>query len=173
MTRLFGLRICVSLSLFLGLVMTSVAEERPNDLSRLDPLIGGEWVCVSWDGEAPKHQQVLRWEKILGGDAIRETMEKPEIDFCREGLIYWDSEQECVASLVITNNGLRGQATVSWEEGKSTWIGKVAGPTGRNMKQKETLEILAADRLRLVSFNPTDEGWVQRHVLEYAREAAD
>ena len=77
-----------------------------------------------------------------------------------------------MASLVITNNGLLGHALVSWEGRKSVWVGRIVGAAG-SMEQKETLELLAPDHLRIISYTPSEEGWVQRHVLDYTRQTTD
>ena len=147
----------------------SLAQRDENPLDRLEPLAGKDWVCTSWDGEKPKQKQTLRWDVILGGYAIREKMEKPEIDFCREGFFYWDGERQRIVSLVITNNGLIGHADMSWEDGKFVLRGRMVANGGRSMKTKESYELVSDKKLINVSYNPTDDGWVQRHVLEYER----
>ena len=58
--------------------LPSFAGQTGNGLDRFKPLTGGEWVCTSWDGERPEHKQIVCWDMILGENAIRETMEKPD-----------------------------------------------------------------------------------------------
>lgn len=138
-------------------------------LDHLLPLVGGTWVCTSWDGTEPRHRQTFRWESILDGHGIRETMEIREIGFSREALFYWDQERSRVASLTMTNNGFLGHATISWEEDRIVILGRILGPDGGSMEQKESLELLSSGILRAVSYEPTASGWRERHVLEYER----
>lgn len=146
-----------------------VSPQSAGPLEHLRALVGGTWVCTSWDGEEPRHSQTFRLEPILDGNGLRETMEKPEINFSREVLYYWDPEREQTVSLTLTNNGFLGYATISWEEDRIVMLVKLVGPDGRSMEQKETMELLSTVSLRSVSYVQTEDGWRQRHVLEYER----
>lgn len=163
------LRVFAAWSIVSIVVLPLFAGQPGNELGRLKPLTGGEWVCTSWDGEKPKHEQILCWDMILEQNAIRETVEKPEIGFSREGFMYWDGERQRVVSLIITNNGFVGHAEISWEGDKIVMLGKLVVSDGRTMNTKETFELISDGKLRSVSYNPTEDGWVQRHVLEYER----
>jgi hypothetical protein len=88
---------------------------------------------------------------------------------CERGFFYWDGERQQLISLIVTNNGLLGHANVSWDDGKIVLLGKMVGPDGTTMKQKETFELLSDERLRFISYTPSDTGWVQRRVLEYTK----
>lgn len=167
MPRVRSLRACAVLTAMLAGSMTSLAQE-PNDiLSQFDPLLGKTWICRSWDGADAEQERIIHWEMILDGNAIRETVEVPEIGFRREGLIYWDPEREEVVRLIVTNNGLLGHETVSTENGKIVFHGKMIEAQGDRMGQGETYEYLSDGTLRFISYVPADGDWRQRHILEY------
>ena len=159
--------IVVSVSVLLWSV-EPFARESSSPLAPLQSLGGKSWICVSWDGEKPKHRQTVRWEWILNGNAIREVMEKLEIGFRREGMLFWDGTLQQIRYLAVPNNGFSGHAAISWDAGVIVSLGKTVASDGGSMEQRETYELLLQVRLQFISYLlPSDDGWVQRHILEY------
>jgi hypothetical protein len=145
-------------------------QELADPLQMLAPLLGKTWVGHYVDSPADQHlTHIVRWEAALDGQAVRQTKEVPELGFSLESFYYWDWERKEVVFLTLTSRGFNSHGVAHSERGSIIMLGlNLGSDSAREFKLR--FDLLPGDRLRDRFFLKQDDGWEQRHLIEYAAQ---
>ena len=147
--------------LTLSLGSTGFAQELADYLEPFEPLLGQTWLSQSSAG-SEFEQLITRWEPILHGRAIRETLEYPKIGFVREVVYYWDPGQECLAHFGLTSNGILSRGQISIDDRGFTMLGESC-MNGQRTQFKHTVELRADGKIDRIIYHFIDGSWQRAH----------
>ena len=91
---------------------------------------------------------VSRWERALGGMALRNVHSVNDGEYGGETIVYWDRERQCLAYWYFTTAGFFTQGTMKVEGRKFVNVEKVTGSRSGITEVRSTTDLLADGRLR-------------------------
>jgi hypothetical protein len=137
-------------------------------LEFLAPLIGADWVGHFVGSDSTLTHRV-RWEAIVGGQAVKRAKTVPEAGFATEGYYFWDWERGQVAFISVSNRGQVTRGVVSSDEGRIVLRGSWWDSDGPH-EFVLTLEVLPDGRLRDRYENVINGKRTPGHLNEYSAE---
>jgi hypothetical protein len=133
----------------------------------LKPMIGKTWegTLRSPDGQK-EFKTAQRMEVVWNGSVLKYTGSVPDLDDHFEGFVYWDPETKRIAFFMAHSKGVIKTGTVSGEEGRITFSGRILFPE-RQFDFRNTFEFpsegVMIDRWSQNAFGP----WQPGHVIEF------
>jgi len=155
----------VALCVVAGTVVAQ-AGDLEQSLEFLQPLLNKTWVGGYVNSPDSDLEITMRWEPILGGQAVRRTIDVPGLSFSAETYIYWDRKEERVAFLTLNTRGLTSVGTAAKEGETITLRGRTYWPD-RVMEFRTVVEVLPDGKLRDLYYHMENGEWVQGHHQEF------
>ncbi len=115
---------------------------------------------------------VSRWERMLGGKAVRNQHSVGEGVYCGESIVFWDSASSSLIYYYFTTGGFYTQGTMTVAGGKYSAHEKVTGQVEGITEVRSTGELLADGTLKVSSEYLKSGQWVPGHAATY-RETPD
>lgn len=142
------------------------AEDLDESLDFLQPLLNKTWVGGYVDSSDRDLEITMRWEPILGGKAVRRTVDVPALQFSGETYFYWDRNEERVAFLMLNTRGLTSTGTAAQDGRAVTLRGKTYWPD-RVMDFRAVVEVLPDGKLKDLFYRMENGEWVEGHHQEF------
>jgi len=141
-------------------------------LKPLEPFVGKTWKG-EFKGSTPENPRidVARWEKAMGGKAIRVVHSINDGEYGGEMILFSDPESGELTYFYFTTAGFYTQGTLEvWGEGKFTGVEDVKGNAQGITQVKSMSEILPDGRLRGTSKYLKKGEWVEGHEIHYVED---
>lgn len=95
-----------------------LAQSMQQELMAFEPFVGHTYRGqFSPDKDGHMAEDISRWERILGGRAIRISHTLNRGDYAGESLIFWDAKAQSIAFFYVTNAGFHTRGTGHFEDG--------------------------------------------------------
>jgi len=155
----------VALAIVAG-TASAQAEDLEESLGFLQPLLNETWVGGYVNSPDRDLEITMRWESILGGKAVRRTIDVPALHFSGETYFYRDLKEERVAFLMPNAKGITSSGTAVKDGRTVTLRGRTYWPD-RVMEFRTVVELLPDDRLTDLFYRMENGEWVQGHHQEF------
>ncbi|MFO7651210.1 MAG: hypothetical protein R6X13_07740 [bacterium] len=122
------------------------------ELQALAPFVGRTWRGTLNESTPEKPMvDVSRWERALGGMAVRNLHSVNDGEYGGETVVYWDRERQCLAFFYFTTAGFFTRGTMTVEGSRMTSVEQVVGSSTGITEVRATAELLEDGRLRTQS----------------------
>lgn len=122
------------------------------ELQVLAPFVGRTWRGTLNESTPEKPMvDVSRWERALGGMAVRSVHSVNDGEYGGETIVYWDRERRCLAFYYFTTAGFFTHGTMTVEGNRMTSVEQVVGSSTGITEVRATAELLEDGRLRTQS----------------------
>jgi len=155
----------VALAIVAGTALAQ-AEDLEESLEFLQPLMNKAWVGGYVNSPDQDLEITMRWDSILGGKAVRRTIDVPALHFSGETYFYWDRKEERVAFLTLNTRGITSSGTAAKDGKTVTLRGKTYWPD-RVMEFRTVVEVLPDGKLRDLFYRMENGEWIQGHHQEF------
>ena len=115
---------------------------------------------------------ISRWERALGGHAVRNRHSVGDGAYCGESIVFWDATAGSLIYYYFTTGGFYTQGTMKVEGGKYTAHEVVTGEADGITEVRSSGELLADGTLKVSAEYLKDGQWVPGHAAIY-HEAPD
>jgi len=156
--------VVLSLTLVVFLTLAAQGQEPGENLGFMHQLLGETWVGHYSNPEDAHYVHVMEWVPVLGGSSIRLTKRVDELAFEMETIYFWDSLEQQVAFVSLTNRGQLSKGVVKAEDKAVVLCGEMIEEDGTrafkisySLREDGSLE----DRF----FLRTGDQWNQRHLI--------
>lgn len=138
------------------------------ELQALAPFVGRTWRGALNESTPEKPMvDVSRWERALGGMAVRNVHSVNDGEYGGETIVYWDRERQCLAFCYFTTAGFFTRGTMTVEGSRVTSVEQVVGSATGITEVRATAELLEDGRLRTQSVYVQDGKTVPGHGALY------
>jgi hypothetical protein len=127
-------------------------QQLREELRALEPFVGRTWRGRLNESTPEKPMvDVSRWERALGGMAVRNLHSVNDGEYGGETVVYWDRERQCLAFYYFTTAGFFTHGTMTIEGSRITSVEQVVGSRTGITEVRATAELLEDGRLRTQS----------------------
>jgi hypothetical protein len=163
-----------ALLLALGLAAAPALAQPPDEpsldehLAPFEPFLGKTYRGELSDS-TPEHPKfdVTRWERALGGKAVRNQHSVGEGAYCGETIAFWDAATSSVIYYYFTTAGFYTHGSLRFEGAKYIANEKVTGAVEGITEVRSTGELLADGTLTISSEYLKGGQWVPGHAAVY------
>jgi len=157
----------------LAALMTGAgAAAAASPLDVFAPLCGKTWQGHFTGPDGTEMTDVSRWERVLGGKAVRTVHSLNGGVYGGESLLYWDPEAETIAFVYVTTAGFRTEGTMTVEGDTFTSHEEVIGSADGITEVRATSRLRDDGALEVKSEYLQAGKWVPGHAVTYT-EAPD
>jgi hypothetical protein len=136
-------------------------------LARFEPFLDKTWKGLV-DPEKGVHD-VARWERAIGGQAVRIVHSVADGAYGGETLVVWDRAREELVYFYFTTAGFYTQGTMSFDaEGRLVSREAVTGNEAGVTDVEATQELLPDGRMRVRTRMKRDGAWEDRGEVYYS-----
>lgn len=125
-------------------------------------------------GEMPDDGRVAidisRWERALGGRAVRNLHSVDEGEYGGETIIFWDEDAQAVGAWYFTTAGFRTRATLTFEPGRVVSHERVTGNKNGITEVRGVTEIRPDGTLHTRAEYLKNGEWVPGHSGVYRED---